>query len=229
MLNFCKLRKLFLFLKFPCLYLHKKESTILKGKIIHTATDLFLSYGFKSVTMDDIANKMGVSKKTIYTYFDNKINLVKETTFGLFSFISSGISRILEENHNPIEEIYIIKTFCMQNLKDEKSSPFYQLQKYYPKIHENLAKKQFDLIKNCVSENLKRGIAQELYRKEIDTDLITLFYFKGVIGIKDDETFPKNVFEMNYLMENYIDYHLRAIATKKGIQTLEKFNKKNEK
>ena len=199
----------------------------MKENILTKATELFLTYGFKSVTMDDIASKMGVSKKTIYAHFDNKNILVAATTDALFDTISSGIERIQESEKNPIAEMYKVKAFMMQHLKDEKSSPQYQLQKYYPEIYHELVQKQFDLVQECITKNLKRGIEQALFRKEIDVDFITRIYFKGMTGIKDADTFPQERFDMNYLLEQFFDYHFRGIATAKGIKTLQKTNPSN--
>jgi len=194
----------------------------MKDKILESATEMFLTYGFKSVTMDDIAEKMSISKKTIYTHFNNKTKLVEETTFGMFECISTGIDLICELDYNPIEELFQIKKFILEHLKDEKSSPIYQLQKFYPKIHANLTRKQFDVMQGCVVANLERGVHDGIFRKEINIQFITRVYFKGMVGIKDAETFPAEMFSMNYLLENYLEYHVRGIATEKGIQTLEK-------
>tara|TARA_B100000809_G_scaffold3549_1_gene3809 strand:+ start:2402 stop:3004 length:603 start_codon:yes stop_codon:yes gene_type:complete len=194
----------------------------MKDKILESATEMFLTYGFKSVTMDDIAEKMSISKKTIYTHFNNKTKLVEETTFGMFESISIGIDLICELDYNPIEELFQIKKFILEHLKDEKSSPIYQLQKFYPKIHANLTRKQFDVMQGCVVANLERGVHDGIFRKEINIQFITRVYFKGMVGIKDAETFPAEMFSMNYLLENYLEYHVRGIATEKGIQTLEK-------
>lgn len=194
----------------------------MKDKILESATEMFLTYGFKSVTMDDIAEKMSISKKTIYTHFSNKTKLIEETTFGIFEFISTGIDLICELGYNPIDELFRIKKFILEHLKDEKSSPLFQLQKFYPKIHSELTKKQFDVMQHCVSRNLDRGVNDGYFRKEIDIQFIARVYFKGMVGIKDLDTFPAEMFDMNYLMESYLEYHVRGIATKKGLQTLEK-------
>ena len=99
----------------------------MKDKILEKATELFLNLGFKSVTMDDLANEMGISKKTIYAHYENKTKLVTESTMYLFNVISQGIDQISSLKKNPIEELYDIKKFVMLHLKDEKSSPQYQL------------------------------------------------------------------------------------------------------
>ncbi|WP_040756964.1 TetR/AcrR family transcriptional regulator [Winogradskyella psychrotolerans] len=192
----------------------------MKDKIILKSTDLFLNLGFKSVTMDDIANEMGISKKTIYQHFQNKTKLVEATAMHVFNCISHGIDCICELDKNPIEEIYEIKRFVMLNLKDEKSSPQYQLQKYYPKIYASLKRKQFEKMLGCVTRNLERGVTQEFYRDSIDIDFIARFYFNGMISLKDQDIFPHETYAMQNLMENYIEYHLRAICSAKGLETL---------
>ena len=102
-----------MFLKFPAVYLHP----IMREKIIHKAAELYLTLGFKSVTMDDIANEMAISKKTIYVHFSNKTKLVEAVTFELFENICEGIDCICNASKNPIEELYEIKMFVMLHLK----------------------------------------------------------------------------------------------------------------
>ncbi|WP_299432823.1 TetR/AcrR family transcriptional regulator [uncultured Aquimarina sp.] len=192
----------------------------MKEKIIEKANDMFLNLGFKSVTMDDLASEMGISKKTIYAHFQNKTKLVEATTNHLFCVINEGISGILEEKKDPIEELYAIKAFVMHHLKDEKTSPQYQLQKYYPKIHLALKIKQFGVFQNCVIENLKRGIDNGVFRDNINVEFISRIYFIGMTGIKDKEMFPVQGFPIRKLMEDYLEYHIRGIATEKGLKIL---------
>lgn len=196
-------------------------SRIMKNKILETAAEMFLNLGFKSVTMDDIAKEIGVSKKTIYTHFKNKTSLVEEVTNSMFCVISEGIGLIHEQQKNPIKELYEVKHFVMTYLKDEKSSPQYQMQKYYPKIYKVLKRKQFEFMQECIKENLSRGINQGLFRENIDIDFIARIYFNGMLGIKDHELFPLKNFSMNTLMNNYLEYHLRGICSEKGQKELD--------
>lgn len=200
-------------------------SLIMKDRITHKATELFITLGFKSVTMDDIAKELGISKKTIYTHFRNKTELVKEVTVNLFGVISCGIDEIRAEDKNPIEELYEIKKLVMIHLKDEKSSPQYQLQKYYPDIHDTLKALHFEKMYTCTLSNVQRGIAQGLYRDNLDMEFVARIYFIGVNGIKDDTLFPIQKFPKATLFEEYLEYHLRGIVTKEGLQTLNKFIK----
>jgi AcrR family transcriptional regulator len=193
----------------------------MKEKILHNATEMFLNLGFKSVTMDDIAKNAGVSKKTIYAHFSNKTDLVGAVTDLLFETVCVGIDLIHEQQQNPIIELFEIKKFVLGHLKDEKSSPQYQLQKYYPKIYTTLKQKQFEEMQELIKENLDKGINQGLYRDSVDIDFIARIYFHGMIGIKDKDLFPLQNYSMNTLMNYYLEYHLRGICTQKGIQELE--------
>lgn len=193
----------------------------MKEEILHKAAHMFLTLGFKSVTMDDIANEMGISKKTIYQHFSNKNELVEATTEHLFDVISTGIDCICSMGKNAIEELFEIKEFAMKQLKDESSSPFHQLHKYFTKVSEDLKRQQFEKMYTCVCSNLKKGVESGLYREDLDFDFTARIYFIGVSGIRDHDVFPTANYSMRSLEEKYLDYHLRAIVSAKGLQVLE--------
>jgi len=193
----------------------------MKAQIIHKAIHLFLEYGFKSVTMDDLAEKLGVSKKTIYEHFDTKTQLVKETTDCLFENVSCIIDDLCQQNLDPIAETLAIKDQVMKHLKNEKSSPQYQLQKYYPGISQSLKQKQWDKMYQCYRDNLKRGIEQGFYREDIDIECVFRFYYNGMNLVKDQKVFPHQQFSSAQVKEQYLEYHLRGIATTKGLKRLE--------
>lgn len=200
----------------------------MRDEILEKSKDLFLNLGFKSVTMDEIADSLGVSKKTIYKYYENKTQLVDAVTHYIFDTVCFGIDGIRKLQMNPIDELFSIKSLVLENLKHEKYSPQYQLQKHYPKIYASLKQKRFHLIQDCIINNLKKGIEVGLYRETIDLEFISRIYFNGIIGIKDKELFPLTDYSMKTLMSHYLEYHLRGICTEKGIQKLEKELKKNQ-
>jgi len=202
---------------------------IMREKILNTANELFLTYGFKSVTMDDIAEKMSISKKTIYAFYKTKSKLVEACVMDVFNAISTGIDQICAIGNNPIDELFEIKDFVLNHLKSEQSSPLFQLKKFYPKFFEELQKKQFEVMSECVQDNLNKGIKAGLFRDNMDIDFITRIYFSGITMIKDIEIFPKGISNMEELQTQYLDYHIRAIATKKGITELEKILKNEKK
>jgi len=200
----------------------------MKEKIIYKSEELFLTLGFKNVTMDDIASALGISKKTIYTHFSNKTELVSAVTFSVLEQIYLGIEQINKKAINPIEELYDIKMFLINYLKNERVSAQYQLKKYYPKIFDQLQIKKFKKMHSSVENSLKKGVELNLFRSEIDTAFISRVYFVGMTGIRDTSVFSETMFDKNYLMESYLEYHLRAIVTESGLQLLDNYIKKNK-
>jgi len=191
-------------------------ATVMKEKIRDTASKLFLEHGFKSITMDDIANEIGMSKKTIYSEYSNKTALVEDCVMNKFCHLSDGIDVIIAMNKNAIEELYEIKKYVMSHLNNEKSSPQYQLMKYYPKIHKNLKDQQFNKMHGCVLLNVQQGLEQGLFRDNIDPEFVARIYFTGMSSIKDQNVFPINRFPIAHLMDSFLEYHLRGIVTPKG-------------
>ncbi|WP_405379681.1 TetR/AcrR family transcriptional regulator [Maribacter sp. LLG6340-A2] len=188
----------------------------MKEKIRNTATTLFLERGFKSITMDDIANELGMSKKTIYNEYSNKTELVEDCVMHKFCTLSEGIDSIAAMEKNPIVELYEIKKYVMSHLNDEKTSPQFQLMKYYPKIYSEMKKMHFDKMQKCVLTNVLRGKQQGIYRDNIDSEFVARIYYTGMNNIKDQNIFPIKLFPVAKLMDSFLEYHLRGIVTPKG-------------
>ena len=200
----------------------------MKKNIILKATELFMKLGFKSVTMDDIAKEMGISKKTIYTHFNNKETIIGVVTDHVFETVCHDIDAICDLNQNPIQELYAIKKRVMQYMQKEKASPTYQLQKYYPTIYNNIKQRQFSYMQQCVVKNLNTGLEQDLYRKNIEVQFVARIYFNGITGIKEESLFPHTLFEGETLYEMYLEYHLRGIVTPKGRNILNQLIQSNQ-
>ncbi len=190
----------------------------MKTKIIQTSTELFLNLGFKSVTMDDIAEKLAISKKTIYTLFANKEALIEATSLYIFEQISAIIAKIESKQLNPIEETFRIKEIVSRYLKGDKTSPEYQLKKYYPDIYAKLDVRKKEIINSCFKDNLKRGIKEGCFRDDINIDLVAKFYYICITAIKNDDLFLND--DPNFSFQQFLEYHIRAIASKKGLETL---------
>ena len=207
---------------------HLPKILTMQDKIVEKATDLFLTLGFKSVTMDDIANEMGISKKTIYQHFNNKNELVEATTLNMFNIISCGIDEICLLGKNPIEELYEIKNFVLKLLKDEKTSPIFQLQKYFPETYQKLHEREYCKMEACVKQNLERGVSLGVYRSDLPIDFTTRIYYSCVHALKNNDVFPDETYSLRALEGLYLEYHIRAIASAKGLQILEEILTKKD-
>ena len=189
---------------------------------------MFLTLGFKSVTMDDIAGKLGMSKKTLYAHFKTKGDLVHDASLYFCNFLCNQIDHITQsQTANPIEELYDVKKYVMRQLKGDNSSTTYQLKKYYPEVHKKIELMKFNHIDACIKRNVGRGIAQGYYRDNVHAGFIARMYFVGVSGIKDLSIFPTDDYPINDLFDQYLEYHLRGIVTPAGRQILNQLTQTN--
>lgn len=191
----------------------------MREQIIITAAELFLNLGFKSITMDDIANKMGISKKTIYKFFSTKEVLIEEAIEKVHEDIDKSINNIFRGKYNAIEENFEIRRTFKELFKSQETSPVYQLKKHYPKIHEKAYKKQMGTCKVWFVKNIQKGMAEGLYRSDLEVEICSNFYYYLIFHINDSSILESeaSAFELKAL-----EYHTRAIATSEGVKELEK-------
>lgn len=191
----------------------------MKEKIIAKAGEMFLKLGFKSITMDDIAGEMCISKKTIYKYFCNKEILIDESVRLLHKEIHVLIDNAISKNYNAIEENFEIRRMFAELFKSSDTSPIYQLKKHYPEIYKNALKFQIEECEFCFRQNIEKGITQKLYRNDLNVEAYVKFYYFLIFSI--NESVPSES-EAKALEFEALEYHTRAMATIEGIIELEK-------
>ncbi len=191
----------------------------MKEKIISKASELFLKLGFKSVTMDDIAGEMCISKKTIYKYFCNKEILIEESTAMVHKAVHQSIDAIVIKNHNAIEENFEIRKMFKEMFKVGDASPVYQLKKHYPEIYDTVMSREITECNTVFKQNIEKGIQQGLYRKDIQIDTYVNFYYTLIFSINGNVSSES---EAQKIELEALEYHTRAMATPKGIIELEK-------
>ena len=191
----------------------------MKEKIIKKATDMFLKLGFKSVTMDDIACEMCISKKTIYKYFSNKEKLIEEGTEVIHQKIHALMDEVVAKNLNAIEENFEMRKMFKEMFQSFDHSPAYQLKKHYPEIYEKMMANEIEDCNKMFSQNIIKGIQQGLYRQETDVESATKFYYTLIFSINENTQLESDAYKLE---GKALEYHTRAIATPKGIIELEK-------
>ncbi len=191
----------------------------MKEKIISRATEMFLKLGFKSITMDDIAGEMCISKKTIYKYFMNKEVLIAEATETMHKSTRLLIETTIAEKYDPIRENFEIRKLLVDTFQTAESSPLYQLKKHYPEIHEKVMCVEQDECNRFLRQNIERGIELGLYRKDVDIEKSMHFYYILIFNINENTPLERDAQELEL---GILEYHTRAIATPKGITELEK-------
>ncbi|MCX6183890.1 MAG: TetR/AcrR family transcriptional regulator [Flavobacterium sp.] len=191
----------------------------MKDKIIKTATEMFLKLGFKSVTMDDIACEMCISKKTIYKYFQNKEALIEEGTEEVHQRIQLMMDEIAAQNFNAIAENFEFRKSFKKMFQSVDHSPAYQLKKHYPEIYHSMMAIRLNECNILFKQNIEKGIREGLYRPEIDIPTTVQFYYTLIFSINENTLLEK---EAKALEAKALEYHTRAIATAAGLIELDK-------
>lgn len=191
-------------------------------EIIKCALGMFNKFGIRSVTMDDVAQELGISKKTIYKYFENKADLVHKSVLITYEKLQHKLEKIHAEAENSIDELIEIDKVIGVVMENHNPGMRYQLQKYYPRTYNLLYEGRHDLIHKVISENIEKGKQDGLFRKEADTQIITFLYCSKVETMPEEEQELLEKHSLKYMTRQALEYHIRGIATARGLDYLEK-------
>jgi len=183
---------------------------------------LYLKYGIKSITMDDIARELGISKKTLYQYVIDKDDLVGKFIDNEIVLRQEEICKCFKIGFNAIEELFEISIFMNKLMRDQNPATDHDLKKYYPQHFQKTVKARREGIYNYILLNLKKGINEGLYRKELDREVIAKLYLWRAENIDLNDMFTVEEFTSIKLFVELLTYHVRGIATEKGIVVLDK-------
>lgn len=195
--------------------------------ILDKAMELYLQFGLRSVSMDQIANELGISKKTIYRFFDSKSALVHEGILKMTDEVKCFTDQILTTVKNPIEEIFTMHFAMQEYFTPTHERMLFQLKKYFPETYRHLQKVKEEEIINATLENLKRGMKEGFYRDDFDPEVIARLYLGQAQIIMNDDFFWSDDLDKKELRNQALHYHLHGILSEKGRQTLEKLHKSN--
>ncbi|NOU61549.1 TetR/AcrR family transcriptional regulator [Marinifilum caeruleilacunae] len=191
-----------------------------KEDIIEVCWELFFQFGIRSVTMDDIAAKLGISKKTIYQHFSNKTDLVEQAiewqiNHPKFSFMSENMSQL-----NAIDQYIEFYRFVVSQISNSCESMRYDLRKYYPKLWHKFHLEKLTRFQSELSQNLQQGIDEGLFRPEVNIEFISKtmarFYLNMVEA--DNVILEKEDIENIEYHKELGTYHLHGVCTEKGIE-----------
>lgn len=194
-------------------------TTEIKNNILQKVTALFFKYGIKSVTMDDIARELGMSKKTLYQFFENKNDLLTQI-MGIESQRDEETTCfVMKNSENAVDELMGFAKHGLAEFAKVKSSPtiVYDLQKYYREIWVEFETGMNQRIYEGTKNNIERGKNEGLYRLEIDADVVAKLYVRQMMAIIDEDIFPSKSYDKVRLFQQYLIYHIYGIATPKGI------------
>jgi len=196
--------------------------------ILEKVGELYFKYGIKSVTMDDVARELGISKKTLYLYVENKTELVSKVVAYILDKSDCEFVKLREKKLNAVEELLEVGLHVVKAVKDHNPSTEYDLKKYYPDIYKNLHEIRKVKMYDSVLRNIIKGKKEGLFRVDLDDEIIAKMQTTRFMNMGHDEFFnPEEMFKPKYILELFI-YHIRGIANSKGLEVLEKTLEKTD-
>lgn len=190
--------------------------------ILEKVGDLYSKYGIKSVTMDDVARELGISKKTLYLHVDNKNDLVSKVLDYLLYERECSFKLLTEKNLNAIEELLEVGIYITKTMKDYNQSTEYDLKKYYPDLFNKLNQVRKERMYDSILKNIQKGKQEGLFREDLDDEIIAKMQTGRFLTMGSDQFFKSDeIYNPKYILELFI-YHIRGIANEKGLEVLEK-------
>ncbi len=189
--------------------------------ILVRVRELYNRYGIKSITMDDVARELGISKKTLYQFVSDKDDLVGKFIDYEVEIRQEEICRCFKSGLNAIEALFEISLFMNKLIREQNPATEYDLKKYYPQHFQKVVKIRRERMYNYILLNLKKGKEEGLYREDMNEEVIAKLYLSRSENIHFTEMFTVEEFTSVKLFVELLTYHVRGIATQKGIDVLE--------
>ncbi len=191
--------------------MEEKEITI-------AAAELFLKYGIKSITMDELSRQLGISKKTIYRYFKDKNELVEKTLFGFISQKQATIDEIIYKDKNAVEGLFSLYNYANNIIREYNPAMEFDLQKYFPKIYRSIREMHRTQIYDAILENLVKGKKEGLYRKDIDVSIIAKLFVMRVENIMHHDMVTTEELHSKKFFKEVFKYHLYGVLSAEGLE-----------
>lgn len=196
--------------------------------ILEKVRDLYVRYGIKSVTMDDVAHQLGISKKTLYQHVVDKNDLVLKVFELEIDDSCTQFECAFSEESNAIEQLFDVHRWVMKRMKEHSPVSDYDLKKYYPDLYRRIEKIRRERMYDFVINNLRKGKKEGIYRSDLDEEIITKIHVSRIQNTFDSELLTneeKTSFKVFY---EFFVYHIRGIASDKGTKILEEKLKNKE-
>ena len=195
-----------------------------KERILQKASDLFMRYGIRSITMDEIATQLGISKKTIYQFFTDKDEMVEGVVDSHIRENEEKCRRFQSVSENAVIEILMAVDETEEMLKAMNPLIMYDLEKHHPKSHRKFWDHIHRFMYKMIRENLQRGISENLYREIVHQDIVCRHRLESAFMCFNQDIFPHNRYKITEVVRELSMLYLNSIATDRGRELIEKYS-----
>jgi AcrR family transcriptional regulator len=200
-----------------------------KERILIKAEEMFMQYGIRSVSMDDIANNLGMSKKTLYQYYADKDELVDAVVDGHIKEIQTDCSVCKDTASDAVHEIFITMEMIMEEFANMNPMLLYDLEKFHFRSYQRFKEHKDKFLARVIRDNIEWGIKEELYRSDINVDVITKFRLEAMMIPFNVAVFPPGKYNLAILTGIIIQHFVYGLVTIKGHKLIQKYNEQRQK
>lgn len=203
--------------------MENKEKIESKDRILEKAADLFMRYGIRSITMDEIAAQLGISKKTIYQFFTDKDEMVAAVVEEEMKENENACRQFKLKAEDAVHEIFLAMENMQEMLKTMNPQLMYDLEKHHPGAYRRLKQYKYHFLYTMIKENLERGVKEEIYRNDLNLDITTRHRIETAFMIFNQEAFPQHKFPMNQTCQELALLYLHSISNSRGKKLIDKY------
>ena len=200
-----------------------------KERILLKADELYYRYAIWSVSMDDIDGQLGMSKKTLYQYYADKDELVNAVFSGIMDHNKKECTGCRSNGENAIHEVFLSFDMLEGMLSEMNPSILFDMQKYHPSAFRKFEDYRNNFLYGLIRENIERGIKEELYRSDVDVEILTRYRLFSIMISFDSDVFPANKTKLVYIEQQLLEHYLWGLATNKGQKLIQKYKNQRTK
>jgi len=200
-----------------------------KERILVKSEEMFMQFGIRSVSMDDIANNLGMSKKTLYQYFADKDELVDAVIEGHISGVEEKCLGCRQDATDAIHEIFLSMEYITEELSNMNPMLLYDLEKFHYRSFQRFKAYKDKFLAEMIKKNIEWGIRDELYRTDFTVDVLCKFRVESMMIPFNVAIFPPGRFKLAALSEEIIQHFVYGLATIKGHKLIQKYNQQRQK
>jgi len=199
----------------------------MQDRILNKARELMFQTGVKHVTMDELANQLGISKKTIYQYFKDKDALVSSIVEFELANHALICNQSMKLADNAVHEIFLLMSVIQEMFNRMNPLALFEIEKYYPMAFEKIKNHKDDFIFSMISANLEKGIAEGLYRKDVDVTILSKYRLETSLIPFNIHVFHPSKFDMLQVNLQIIEHFVYGVATLEGHKLMDNYKLSN--
>ncbi len=200
-----------------------------KERILTKAADLFMRYGIRSITMDEIANQLGISKKTIYQFFTDKDDMVSAVIEQEVKKNEIECAQFRDDAADAIHEVFLALEDLDEMLKYTNPLMLYDLEKHHPRAFQKIKEYKYRFLYQSLLDNLQRGIQEGIYRSDFQKDVVAKNRIESAFLVFNPDLFPPTRYKMSDVSYELALFFLHGVVTDKGKNLIEKYTTERTK